>query len=1000
MTPKRLSIHNFLSYRDAQLDFSGLHIACVCGPNGAGKSSLLEAMAWAVWGQGRGNCEDDVIHQGAQEARVDFIFAHHQQTYRIIRSRRRQQHSGLEFQISTEAGFRSLTQRGTRATQQAILQHLQVDYDTFIHSAYLRQGYADEFMRKGPSERKQILADLLKLSQYDDLAGKAKDNARDHKAVATATEQTLTQLGHQLSQWGIIQAQYQQVQAQHQQLQTQRHQDQVQRDRYQQQQQQRQKTQIQQHALQQQLEWLQQQRTQIESRQQQLRSQHQQMTVLLADRDNILAQLDHYHQYRQQAQQAEQIAQAHQSLQSQIAQQAQQRSHALAPLLDQQRQAQLKLDTLSEQQQDLLHTLESRPEVDAALAKLAEAKSRLTQLDQDQLVRAPLLHQQQQLQLQQQEATTRLTARLDAITYTQQQLTQQQRQSPALAQAVADLSHQIAYLEQRRTYQEQVRLKGQERRSFMEKLQAEQRVHEVELAQLAQKLEIFKNPDAPCPVCDRPLHDHPPDREQTHRQAYDDIQKRIWVIREQLAVSEREIQVLRQEYRDLEAELHPYASTLEQRGQLQAQLQAQTVASSQLTDLETERQQLEHCLQGTNRADTTLQQKIQTITQELAQLSYDERDHALVRNQVEKLRWAEIRQAELVRAERRLRQVQQQIPEQQTRLDQVSVKIQNLEQSFEQTLIQLEDQLAQLKYSPDAHQALRQQCQQAEPILSRHSALQQAEQQQAELTQQLADTNTAHTANQTAIQQLTNQLVPLTEQLAQTPDPAVAIATLDDQMRQRQTQHDTCLAQLGQLKQQLTQLEAQQTQYEQLQQQHQQHQHQQRVYQSLSQAFGKNGLQALMIENLLPQLEAETNHLLGRLSNHQLHVQFITQRASRSRSKLIDTLDILIADTHGTRPYETYSGGEAFRVNFALRLALARLLAQRSGMALQMLIIDEGFGSQDQAGCDRLVAAINAIAPDFSCILTVTHRAHFREAFQTRIDISKGEQGSQLSVSG
>jgi exonuclease SbcC len=130
----------------------------------------------------------------------------------------------------------------------------------------------------------------------------------------------------------------------------------------------------------------------------------------------------------------------------------------------------------------------------------------------------------------------------------------------------------------------------------------------------------------------------------------------------------------------------------------------------------------------------------------------------------------------------------------------------------------------------------------------------------------------------------------------------------------------------------------------------------------------------------------------------------VTQRAGRRRSsaqatKLIDTLDILIADAQGTRPYETYSGGEAFRVNFAIRLALARLLAQRSGTALQMLIVDEGFGTQDTEGCDRLISAINAIASDFACILTVTHMPHFKEAFQARIEVCKTLNGSQLQFS-
>jgi DNA repair protein SbcC/Rad50 len=163
-------------------------------------------------------------------------------------------------------------------------------------------------------------------------------------------------------------------------------------------------------------------------------------------------------------------------------------------------------------------------------------------------------------------------------------------------------------------------------------------------------------------------------------------------------------------------------------------------------------------------------------------------------------------------------------------------------------------------------------------------------------------------------------------------------------------------------------------------------------------AFGKNGIPALIIENILPQLEAMTNHVLARLSGGQLHVQFVTQRWSRKSTKSTETLDILIADSKGTRPYETYSGGEAFRINFAIRLALARLLAQRSGTALQMLIVDEGFGTQDSEGCDRLITAINAIAEDFSCILTVTHMPAFRDAFQSRLEVSKTDQGSQIML--
>jgi exonuclease SbcC len=210
------------------------------------------------------------------------------------------------------------------------------------------------------------------------------------------------------------------------------------------------------------------------------------------------------------------------------------------------------------------------------------------------------------------------------------------------------------------------------------------------------------------------------------------------------------------------------------------------------------------------------------------------------------------------------------------------------------------------------------------------------------------------------------------------------------------------------LQQQLLQLENLQIQIDREQQQLQEYRRQHRVYQELAQAFGKNGIQALTIENILPQLEAETNQILSRLTGNQLHVNFVTQKAGKStksrssnaikNAKLIDTLDILIGDARGTRSYETYSGGEAFRINFAIRLALAQLLSQRSGTALQMLIVDEGFGTQDREGCDRLIAAINAIAPDFACILAVTHMPQFKEAFQTRIEVHKTANGSELSL--
>jgi exonuclease SbcC len=171
-------------------------------------------------------------------------------------------------------------------------------------------------------------------------------------------------------------------------------------------------------------------------------------------------------------------------------------------------------------------------------------------------------------------------------------------------------------------------------------------------------------------------------------------------------------------------------------------------------------------------------------------------------------------------------------------------------------------------------------------------------------------------------------------------------------------------------------------------------------HRTLEQAFGKNGVPALLIEQALPQIEEKANELLDRLSDGGMSIRFVTQAEykDKKRDDLKETLDIQISDTAGIRNYEMYSGGEAFRVNFAIRLALSEILAQRKGARLQTLVIDEGFGSQDTQGRQRLIEAINLVQNDFAKILVITHLDELKDAFPARIEVEKTERGSSLRV--
>ena len=170
------------------------------------------------------------------------------------------------------------------------------------------------------------------------------------------------------------------------------------------------------------------------------------------------------------------------------------------------------------------------------------------------------------------------------------------------------------------------------------------------------------------------------------------------------------------------------------------------------------------------------------------------------------------------------------------------------------------------------------------------------------------------------------------------------------------------------------------------------------LYKELQQAFGKNGIQAILIENAIPEMESEANRLLARMTDNRMSLKIEPMRATK-KGDIIETFDIMIADELGTRDYDLFSGGEAFRINFALRLALSRLLAHRAGAPLRTLIIDEGFGTQDASGIEKLKEAISSIQNQFDCILVITHIEEFKDAFPARIEVFKTADGSNIKVS-
>ena len=169
------------------------------------------------------------------------------------------------------------------------------------------------------------------------------------------------------------------------------------------------------------------------------------------------------------------------------------------------------------------------------------------------------------------------------------------------------------------------------------------------------------------------------------------------------------------------------------------------------------------------------------------------------------------------------------------------------------------------------------------------------------------------------------------------------------------------------------------------------------VYSELFTAFGRGGVPAMLIDGAVPRIETEATTLLGRMTDNRMAVKLETQRTTNAGG-VSETLDILISDELGTRSYEVFSGGEVFRINLALRIALSKVLSQRMGVPLPTLFIDEGFGTQDAAGRERIVDTINSIQDQFEKIIVITHLEDLKNLFDVHIQVEKFDTGSQFEL--
>lgn len=154
--------------------------------------------------------------------------------------------------------------------------------------------------------------------------------------------------------------------------------------------------------------------------------------------------------------------------------------------------------------------------------------------------------------------------------------------------------------------------------------------------------------------------------------------------------------------------------------------------------------------------------------------------------------------------------------------------------------------------------------------------------------------------------------------------------------------------------------------------------------------------QSYIIENILPEIEEEINNLLYDLTNGSITITFSIQKEAKKSKTTIDTLDIIVNESSISRKYETFSGGEKFRIDFACHVGLSRFLAKRAEANIDLFILDENLGSQDETAKQIFIQCIKKLNKYFKQILIITHINDIKDALENKIYIIKDENGSHI----
>lgn len=189
MRPLELTIEGFRSYRGpVTFDWRGRRLVGIVGPIGSGKSSVLDAVAFALYGKtpGVGNATRSLIHQLCDEAHVALTFQVDGDVWKAVRAPKRRGQSGHQLlRLASDGPGAESIETVTQETlvNARVEQLLGLDFQTFCRSVLLAQNRFSDFLKATRTERDRVLKGVFGYERLD-AAKAAADRRLDRETVA------------------------------------------------------------------------------------------------------------------------------------------------------------------------------------------------------------------------------------------------------------------------------------------------------------------------------------------------------------------------------------------------------------------------------------------------------------------------------------------------------------------------------------------------------------------------------------------------------------------------------------------------------------------------------------------------------------------------------------------------------------------------------------------------------------------------------------------------